>query len=517
MLYVCVLDNVRTRLIGLQDLPIAMQAPAFSLDYFPSADVAWSLFESQKIKVSTATPKDPRSAGPQDYFDRRVTTYGSAGSSNGPWERDTIPSGPQTPYSTGDTPPVVTPHSARSHRNSSVNSLSTSPEQTSNRSARRTNSNLSAAFSLSKAFTSLSTSPATQDRFKAAEADLSTSAPTAPTSSVTWGSTTFYSSNSSNSPEKRRLSTPRRRRSSTRSFGFDGAYDSEDEDDGYETDDSYYATAKVYTPAKKKPEERKIKVTLKNQNKFDTEGHASVPFMPPEDLPKRHAYREVYAEQLGAWGLYIQHAEVLKFNGMINYWNDSTPVYKLSSQMEKSATSTPAKNGTNSDSDVFATSNTQPPSGTRSPFGPLVPPGKMVRANSSISQVDSTNDSSQAPSRPMSDIGDLSTLKSGATWSHYTLPHPELELDAPRFGGRPKVGASGIKGSNCYICWERIQGLYVSCPTDRHKVHAKCYTEYVGGKSEEELLFKGVSCACSPPEDGDFKNVDLDSEWKTTD
>lgn len=481
-----------------------MQAPAFSLDYFPSAEVAWSLFEAQNVKVQNATPKEPRSAGPQDYFDRRVTTYGSAGSSNGPWERDMIPSGPQTPYSTGDTPPVVTPHSARSHRNSIVNSLSTSPEQTSNRSARRTNSNLSAAFSLSKAFTSLSTSPATQERFKAAEADLSTSAPTAPTSSVTWGSTTFYSSNSSNSPEKRRRSQSSRR-SSFKSFGFDGAYDSEDEDDGYATDDSYYDAVKVSTPTKRKPEERKIKVTLKNQNKFDTEGHASVPLMPPEDLAKRHAYREVYAQQLGAWGLYMQHAEIMKMNGLLMYWHEDTPIYTLSSQLEKTAITS------HSSDDELPGPLLQPSSRSKSPFGPLVPPGKMVRANSSISQVDSTNDSSRAPSRPLSDIGDLTHIRSAAHWAHYALPRPELELDGPVLRNKGK----SMGGRNCYICLQRIHGLFVSCPTDEHRAHASCYTEYLDDKSEEDMLFKRVSCGCSPPQEAEMNGNKPENEWQS--
>lgn len=470
-----------------------MQAPAFSLDYFPSADVAWSHFESQKVQIHTAMPKEAHSASPHDYFDPRVTTYGSAGSSNGPWGADSMASGPQTPYSTGETPPEVTPSTIRSHRNSTANSFSSSPEQSSNRSARRTNSNLSAAFSLSKGFTSLSTSPATQERFRAAEADLSTSAPTAPTSSVTWGSTTFYSSNSSTSPEKRRRSQSSRRSSSFKSFGLDGAYDSIDEEaEGYDTDDSYYDAAKVFTLTKKKPEERKIKVMLKNQNLFDTEGHASIPLLPPEELPKRQAYREVYAEQLGAWDLHVQAAEILKFNGMVNYWRDDSTVYSHSEQLKKGPES--------AQSDCFQSQEFPPvtPVQIRGTFERLSTPRRILRTNSSASQAESVKDSPRAPSRPQSDIDETSTTHLDTNWTTYRLPKPQLDLGLRN--GRKSFKSIAMGGHHCYICLERIQGLQVSCARNMHHVHAMCYTEYLVGRNEEEMLFMDVSCGCPMPE-----------------
>ncbi|KAF2027536.1 hypothetical protein EK21DRAFT_71664 [Setomelanomma holmii] len=88
-------------------LPMSMEAPAFSLDYFSSADAAWSLFKPT-ISVPT-TPAYSRYATPVNDFrsSKSLDTYGSHGSSNGPWGSDTAPSEPVTPYSTDHTPPLL--------------------------------------------------------------------------------------------------------------------------------------------------------------------------------------------------------------------------------------------------------------------------------------------------------------------------------------------------------------------------------------------------------------------------
>jgi hypothetical protein len=248
----------------------------------------------------------------------------------------------------------------------------------------------------------------------------------------------------------------------------------------------------VYAQLKKQPAERKIKVTLKNQNMFDTEGHASVPLLPPEQLPKRHAYRQVYAEQLGAWGLFIQAAEILKFNGLINYWKSDSRTFSLQSQMEKIDQPAPASKPL----DVVFGQAPQPPSRSRSPFGPLVPPHKMVRANSSVSHVEAFRDRSGPPSRAMSEIGP--SIDPGQ-WSDYTLPRAQLDLDGINSSPRSRRSTKAVNGGNCYICLERIQGLSVSCPRGEHNVHAQCYTEYLSGTTEEDTLFRDVSCGCKLP------------------
>ncbi|KIW09357.1 uncharacterized protein PV09_00255 [Verruconis gallopava] len=485
-----VCKNVSYTLAGTksQDLPLAMQAPAYFLEYSPSVEVARSLAETGKVTIQSATPSDSRSGGPQDYFDRN-TTFGSAGSSNGPWERDTVPSGPHTPYSTGDTPPPVTPYSVRSNRNSSANSLSTSPEQTSNRSSRRSTSNMSAAFSLTKAFTSLSTSPTTQERFKASDADLSTSAPTAQTSSVTWGSTTFYSSNSPTSAEKRRRSQSSRR-SSSRPFAVDGANDTEEDDDEYDTDDTYYDVGKVYAPTKK--EEQKFRVVLKNQSLFDVEGHASVPLLPPKDSVKFRAYRDVYAELLGSWGLYIQRAELVKFNGLTNFWSEDAPVYPLHVQMSRDKPEQASK----------LSQRSSPMLHGRDMFDNLEPSKKILDMNTAQSR--SHGSRSWAPSRKSSDLSPKHNKRN--------LHLEKSLLNGPiRF--EPKKRA--VPGINCHICIEIIHGLFVSCPSGRHKAHTMCYEDSVDGKSTDEMSDMGVSCGCKTNDIEDWLSSDMDIKWSS--
>lgn len=72
-------------------LPMSMEAPAFSLDYFASPDAAWSMFTSSVSGVST--PAHSKYATPNYEFgwhrlSKGVDTYGSHGSSNGPWGSD---------------------------------------------------------------------------------------------------------------------------------------------------------------------------------------------------------------------------------------------------------------------------------------------------------------------------------------------------------------------------------------------------------------------------------------------
>ncbi|KAF2421239.1 hypothetical protein EJ08DRAFT_597544 [Tothia fuscella] len=239
--------------------------------------------DNKTVVGGLTTPIGIRSSESWDYFGR-IGTYGSAESSNGPWAGDLVhsnlmlPSGPQTPYSTGNTPPAFPTPANRSRYNSTINSLSTSPEQHQLRPTRRTNSNLSAAFSsFSRPFAGLSSSPTTNDRFRS-DADISTSAPAT--------AITTYSSS-------------------------EGSYHQvSDHSDDETTVDPLNRTSKVPT----------VKVTLKNQHLFDEEHHASVPLLPPDQSAKYAAYREIYAEQLSIWGLYIQRAEVLKFNGLTSYW-----------------------------------------------------------------------------------------------------------------------------------------------------------------------------------------------------
>jgi hypothetical protein len=474
-----------------------MKAPAFSLDYFPSREVAWSLFRDPKIVLQAPmTSMGLRSAGSWDYFDTsRIGTYGSAGSSNGPWVSDVLPSGPQTPYSTGNTPPILPYH--RSHRNSVINSLSTSPEQLQqHRGARRSNSNLSAALSsFSRPFAILSSSPSTNDRFRA-EADISTSAPT---TAITWGSTTFYSGGSSLSPEKRRRSSSKRG-----SFAaLDSTYSSTDGSDAEFTD---YSDDEISIhPVIKQPNAPVIKVTLKNQHLFDEEAHASVPLLPPVDEAKYAAYREVYADQLSIWGLFIQRAEILKFNGLTNYWPN------MSNQ--QSQQSDPASNTQGSGDPSSSTQDTMRPEifkGTGSTFPPpFTNEQNTIQREKYIRSIQMATENPDAFSKVFKE----------AVKDPYSPNHPEFEkrrteellrhgaernkmLEKPgilrvaQLPGEEPLETTERMRTTCIICRERIRGVFVACPTGIHRAHWDCHHpqphSYLGTGA-------GISVYCACP------------------
>ncbi|KAF2190536.1 hypothetical protein K469DRAFT_387430 [Zopfia rhizophila CBS 207.26] len=303
------------------NLPMSMEAPAFSLDYFSSADAAWSLFKPTISNPST--PAHSRYATPVNElgwnrFTKTLDTYGSHGSSNGPWESGTLPSEPVTPYSTGNTPPnvsrVPTLRSMTSHT-----PFSSSPEQ--QQTAKKfTSANFASAFaSLSRPFSNAaSSSPPVKTRN---DGDLSTSAPT---SGITWGTTTFYSSGSN----ERNPAPLRMKHGKRASFGQTDHINIDyysDSDSDYHDDDLTLDGASEYTtpltPGESEEEgEGTIKVTLKNQDQFDDDACVSAPLLNMGKEWLYRAWREQYAEMLGCWGLITKRAEVLKFNGLVSYF-----------------------------------------------------------------------------------------------------------------------------------------------------------------------------------------------------
>jgi hypothetical protein len=478
-----------------------MKAPAFSLDYFPSREVAWSLFKDPKVVLSSPmTPMGLRPTGSWEYFDNRIGTYGSAGSSNGPWVGDVMPSGPQTPYSTGNTPPIFLNH--RSHRNSSVNSLSTSPEQQqqSHRTTRRSNSNLSAALSsLSRPFTIMSSSPSANDRFRT-DGDLSLSAPATATA-ITWGSTTFYSGSSTISPEKRRRSYTKRN-----SFATHGStYSSTDESD---LDYSDYSDDELsIRPVVKQPNAPEIKVMLKNQHLFDDEAHASIPLLPPEHAAKYAAYRELYADLLSTWGLYIQRAEILKFNGLTNYWPTKMSSQQLLQQIGPASNTLPA--GTSSGSiamsnDLLGSGNVFPP--------PITDEKEMIKREvqfraiknmdaNALGWYDSFTEAVKNRNLmvPMDEMHRRNEqLLRNAEARNKMLEHPDILRQAQRPGEQPLDTTERLRTS-CRECKEVIKGIYFTCPSGIHRVHLECH----GTPDRKEYLATGrarpIGCECPTP------------------
>src|SRR5437016_2613040 len=120
-----------------------MKSPAFSLDYFPSDVVAWSLY--QPSMSGYTTPKVAHTP---------LVRHGSFNSFTGYWGNDPAP----TPCSPGTTPPLGgSGHGSPDRLYSQGQSLSTSPE-TRHTQVRRSNSSLASnlAASLSRPFSSSS-------------------------------------------------------------------------------------------------------------------------------------------------------------------------------------------------------------------------------------------------------------------------------------------------------------------------------------------------------------------------
>ncbi|KAF2639355.1 hypothetical protein P280DRAFT_491200 [Massarina eburnea CBS 473.64] len=301
-------------------LPMSMDAPAFSLDYFSSIDSAWSLFQPAMSTLST--PAHSRYAIPVNEFgwhrlSKNLDTYGSHGSSNGPWGSDMMPSEPVTPYSTGNTPPNLSRVPTFKAATSANTPFGTSPEQSHTVGIKRAPTGFSNALA-NFGKNLMSSSPPVKLRTD----DLSTSAPT---SGVTWGTTTFYSSGSG----EKSLVPPRSKHGNRASFGqadrlnIDHGSDSDSEYDALNGEGMSEYTSPLDFKEGGADDASPIKVTLKNQDKFDDEACVSAPLL---DMSKEwlyRAWREQYAEMLSCWGLVSERAEVLKFNGLVAYFPSS--------------------------------------------------------------------------------------------------------------------------------------------------------------------------------------------------
>ena len=182
----------------------------------------------------------------------------------------------------------------------------------------------------------MSASPPVRSRID----DLSTSAPA---SGVTWGTTTFYGSDS----QDRNTLAPARfghyKRASfaeTEHINAGDLYDSDD-DDEKPTDSgtaphegsSEHRSSVTKIAGGGVESEGRIRVTLRNQDHFDDESCLSRPLLDMSKDWLYRAWREQYAEMLSGWELVRTRAEVLKFNGLVSYFplNDSRSSSKAGS------------------------------------------------------------------------------------------------------------------------------------------------------------------------------------------
>lgn len=267
------------------DLPMHLNSAAFSLDYYPTIEVARSLKERTTLFSTSRAILPPASA------------QHSTGSSADVWNSD-----PTTPFSTGNTPPYQYHRPGRASIDHdrdftlqrTASSVSISPELRFNR---RSNSNLAStmASSLSRTavFASSSSNSPPSNSLKKRPSP-SESSIGAPTSGWIAASTMFGGKVPGTIHEHSGLPTS----SSAVTQSFTDS----------ETD--------MNMPTKS---HSKIKVTLKNQNHFDLDGYASVPLLDPLQDWRYKAYRAAYARLLLVWNLPIAMCEVRKFDGLPSY------------------------------------------------------------------------------------------------------------------------------------------------------------------------------------------------------
>jgi hypothetical protein len=523
-------------------LPMSMEAPAFSLDYFPSADAAWSLFKPALSLPST--PAHSRFAMPVNDFgwqrlSKTLDTYGSHGSSNGPWGSDTVPSDFVTPYSTGHTPPHISRASTmRSAHTASHTPYSTSPEQSQTALKRSSTANFaSAVAALSRPFSNaISSSPPVKSRTD----DLSTSAPT---SGVTWGATTFYGSDNH---DRRSLTPIRSKHGKRASFGqtervsVDYIYDSDSDYEHLDEDEDSEGVSEYVRPLTPRVETGDggsgIKVTLKNQDQFDDEACVSRPLLDMSRDWLYRAWREQYAEMLSCWGLVSARAEVLKFNGLVSYFPPEKP------RAEAGSLSLTIKSGGDAEDDVAASRGLSRASSTLVPSSAT---GHAKRSPATSTRHFSFNPEAMefqpgtVPFKPSDETTpppDVSTAPEHYLHLSIPAPTPTKELAESIVGlgappgqdklhplhstsNRPSIsrGASNVSSSSwaggrslpsvpatvakpsepiysCSICWIRVSGRFYLCPACGHVAHFDCMDDELGIDDGDCVV--GCGCGC---------------------
>jgi hypothetical protein len=509
-------------------LPMSMEAPAFSLDYFASPDAAWSLFKPIISLPSTAAHS--KLATPVYEFgwhrlSKNLDTYGSHGSSNGPWGSDTLPSEPVTPYSTGDTPPNMSRAPTLRSVTTANTPYSTSPEQTHTVGKKISSAGFSNALAnLGKSF--ISASPPVKSRTE----DLSTSLPA---SGVTWGTTTFYSSGS----QERGFTAPRAKQGKRASFGQAERVNADyisDSDSDYDTLGPDVASEQAtYVPSGINDDgNSKIKITLKNQNQFDDEACVSAPLLDMSKERLYRAWREQYAELLGCWGLISKRAEVLKFNGLVSYFpfDDVSDIkagsMHLALKRDGDRDESRMTSRTLSRISTLAPGVTIPAQFRRSPlssprgfsFNPEAIEFKPGTSFLSVNEVPA----------PPPDV-----FMASEQYLRLSIPTPTVEAQNPfnlpigdsrlspyaHKSSRPSIsrGTSNVSGRSslnipthdenppskkgqsepiysCSICWIRVSGRFYLCPACGHVAHFDCMANHEGFDEGECTV--GCGCGC---------------------
>ncbi|KAH6618628.1 hypothetical protein C7974DRAFT_400511, partial [Boeremia exigua] len=525
-------------------LPMSMTAPAFSLDYFASPEVAWSLF-NPTISVPS-TPSHSRFATPAHEFGwhrlaKDLDVYGSHSSSNGPWGSDTIASDPIATFSTDNTPPILSRASTtRISHTATHTPYSTSPEQSHSSMKRASTANFaSAVAALSRPFANaMSASPPVRSRMD----DLSTSAPT---SGVTWGTTTFYGSDSQDHNSLAPARMKHHKRASfveTENVNVDDLYDSDIEDEklnessGFANEgSSEHRSSVIRVDGDDSSPGGRIRVTLKNQDLFDDESCLSRPLLDMNKHWLYRAWREQYAEMLSGWGLVRTRAEVLKFNGLVSYFptansRSSSKAGSLHLAL-KTGGEDPEDDGTSRQRSRTSTT-LMPPFLAPEPHSPAA----SAREFSFNPEATAFEPTQSTDTQPDGQAVSTDVLIASDNYLRLSIPAPtpSKELDEstaagqvglyPRQGskhGRPSLsrGTSNISGSSlhgrassiapanpaskptaiepvycCSICWIKVSGRFRLCPSCGHIAHFDCIDDELG--MEEGECVVGCGCGC---------------------
>ena len=321
-----------------RDLAIELKAPAFSLDYFPSLRVALS---QTRRRQKDDSPKEPinnkTSADGVGYAQRRQILNGDikaqqpGESDRGSLAHSRRPSNAASLFQRDS-------RSAVSNGASTSVSLSTSPEES------RLSRAASVAGTLPFLKSALALGQSKHSQSPPGQLQVNngqkTHSPSTSLAQGNWNAAALFGGHNSlrssrNSQQGSAASSDERRSnylpsassfSNLRSFHQDTSLRISDRSrvnvlttrNGAKESQ----TSNLVSPEKASV---RVKTTLVNQGAFDLDGYVSVPLLDPTLNWKYQSYRANYAHLLGVWKLYPQMAEILKFDGLANYF----PAYDI--------------------------------------------------------------------------------------------------------------------------------------------------------------------------------------------
>lgn len=323
------------------ELSMQIKAPAFSVDYFPNLEVARSIEDSTTTSFKTSYATSPR----RSLYANSNAVSPNVASSESPEIGESISATKNSLRSRTSIHAHDMRHAPRlslmgnaeaissgppSPRSTSI-SLSTSPEDS--RLSRRSNSNLAFSFSRSS-LTALaqtySNSPPGNSVGSGIASSIKKYSPSGSLTPGNWNTATIFGGSGSAKSARSGPSSEESKASySFASTSYSGSKQKRGSDLQENNRNSITSLSKASAntvrsrSGKTKPVlQVNFKVSLHNQNQFDNDSYASVALLCPKLEWKFKSYRASYAYLLGAWELYSQMAEVLKFDGLTSYFVD---------------------------------------------------------------------------------------------------------------------------------------------------------------------------------------------------